>query len=326
MNASLLIGIVVLSTQLVGCGQETATKPAHYDGFVIEAKRPIKAGDEIPVLAVAASGGALSVLSVEATEGVTEPSKAEPWFTAFPEATTTNDRAVIIEAWRIEKGYVASPLGGTSLAGVISVKADPSAVNKAFACSFLQEEGETFAAFTSESGARTSATMPVADGTNEVEYPFMATLKCSDGNFRTIFPALLRAKADIRNNAGVLTISPPIAMPNATLITNRDLIPEAAQSSLWCIKYDATTTMYLRFYPGGTVIAVTAGGSGTPGESWFNETYKRSGKYSISGSSVKFSIGPDDYDGVIQSSSLQLNVHRPMNHRPGRQERFEPCH
>jgi hypothetical protein len=235
------------------------------------------------------------------------------------------DRVAAVEAWRIEKGYVTSPLGGTSLAGTISVKANPSAANKAFACSFDQEEGEVFAAYTSEGGAKSTNTMPVADGTDEVQYPFMATFKGLDGKFRTVLPALLRAKADIRNNAGALTISSSIAMPSDTPVKNLELIPGAAQSSLWCRKED-TYYEYLRFYSGGTVIEVVAGGTGTPSEKWFNETWKRSGKYSISGSSVKFSIGTYDYDGVIQGSSLQLRVHSPMNNRPGRQESYKPCH
>jgi len=310
-------------------GQTTSTKPAvaeaHYDGFVIRAKRSVKAGDAIPVLVVSGpSGGAMSVLSVEVAEGATEPSKAEPWFSAFPESTTMQDRAAAVEAWRIEKGYVTSPLGGTSFAGTISVKANPSAANKAFDCSFDQEEGETFAAYTSEGGARSTNTMPIADGAKEAQYPFMTTLKGSDGKFRTVLPALLRAKADMRNDAGVLTISASTAaMPKDTPVANSALIPGTARSSLWC-KKEGTYSEYVRFYSGGTVIAVSS--TGTPSESWFNETWKRSGNYSLSGSSVKFSIGTTDYDGVIQGASLHLKVHSPINNRPARQERYELCH
>ena len=329
--------VVLLVMTIAACQTTAPSKPpaaaaaaaetAHYDGFVIRAKRSVKAGDAIPVLVVGDTSGAaaMSVLSVEAAEGAMEPSKAEPWFTAFPEATTMHDRAAAVEAWRIEKGDVTSPLGGTSFAGTITVKADPSAANKAFACSFNQEGGEVFAAYTSEGGARSTNTMPVADGADEAQFPFMATLKCSDGNFRTVLPALLRAKADIRNNAGVLTISPSGTTPNDIPLTNNGLIPGAAGPSLWCRKED-TYHNYLRFYPGGTVIEVTAGGTGAPSEKWFNETWKKSGKYSISGSSVKFSIGTYDYDGVLQGSSLQLRVHSPINNRPARQDRYEPCH
>jgi hypothetical protein len=184
---STLIVLLVITFASSCAGSQTAApeKPhtagngstAHYDGFVIKVKRSVKAGDAIPVLAVSGASGAMSVLSVEAAEGVTVPSKAEPWFSAFPEATTVQDRVAAVEAWRIEKGYVTSPLGGTSLAGTISVKANPSAANKAFACSFDQEEGEVFAAYTSEGGAKSTNTMPVADGTDEVQYPFMATFK-----------------------------------------------------------------------------------------------------------------------------------------------------
>jgi hypothetical protein len=69
---------------------------ANYDGFVIKTKRSIKAGDAIPVLVVGGTPvGAMSVLSVAAAEGVTDPSKAEPWFAAFPETTTMHDRAAV---------------------------------------------------------------------------------------------------------------------------------------------------------------------------------------------------------------------------------------
>lgn len=327
--------LMVASMSLVSppAGGQTAAMPSrsavaevHYDGFVIRARRAVKSGDAIPVLVVSsASGGAMSVLSVEASEGATEPSKAEPWFSAFPEATTMQDRAAVVEAWKVEKGYVASPLG-TAFAGTISVKANPSAANKAFACSFDQEEGEAFAAYTSEGGAKSTNTMPVADGANEVQYPFMTMLKGSDGNFRTVLPALLRAKADMRNNAGVLTISASTAaMQKDTPAANSELIPGTAGSSLWCKKED-TYSKYVRFYSGGTVIAVSSTGTGTPNESWFNEAWKRSGKYSVRDSSVKFSIGTTDYDGVIQGASLQLKVRSPINNRPARQERYEACH
>lgn len=315
----------VAGHQTTATTTRSAVAEARYDGFVIKAKRSVKAGDEIPVLVVSgASGDAMSVLSVEATEGATEPSKTEPWFTAFPEATTMQDRAAAIEAWRIEKGYVKSPLGGTSLAGTISLKANPSAANKAFACSFDQEQGEVFAAYTSEGGARSTNTMPVADGANEVQYPLMTTLKGSDGSVRTVLPALLRAKADMRNDADVITISASTTtMSKDTPVVNNELIPGTARSALWCRKED-TYSEYVRFYSGGTVIAVTS--TGTPNENWFNETWKRSGKYSVSGSSVKFSIGTTDYDGVIKGSSLQLKVYSPINNRPARHDVFEQCH
>jgi hypothetical protein len=332
-----LLVITLASSGAVGQTTVPAKRPAsgnasavvdtaHYDGFVIMAKRSLRTGDAIPVLVVGGtSGGAMSVLSVEAAEGVKVTGKAEPWFTAFPEATTIRERAEAVEAWRIEKGYVKSALEGTSLAGTISLKSDPSAANKAFACSFNQEEGEVFAAYTSEGGARSKNTMPVADGSAEVQYPIMATLKSSDGNFITVLPALLRVKEDIKNNAGVLTFSPSNAVPNDTPKTGLQLIPEASRSSLWCKREDSYSE-YLRFYSGGTVIAVTAGGAGAPSESWFNETWKRSGKYSTNGSSVKFSIGIDDYDGVVQGSSLQLKVHSPINNEPTTLESYEPCH
>lgn len=329
-----ILAIAMAASGAVGQTTAPAKRPAtgtgaaaadttHYDGFVITAKRSVKIADEIPVFVVGgASGGAMTVLSVEAAEGATDPSEAKPWFAAFPEATTLRDRNDAIEAWRIEKGYVKSALPGTSFAGTISMKVKPFATNKAFACSFVQEEGEVFAAFTSEGGAKSKNTMPVADGSNEVQYPFMATLKISDGNLMTVLPALLRANADMRNHASILTISPSTAKPNDAPTTDSALIPESARSSLWC-KKEGSYYQYLRFYSAGTVIEVTS--TGAPSEEWFNESYKSSGKYHINSSSLKFSIGTFDYDGVVQGTTLQLNVRSPINNEPAELERYEQC-
>ena len=96
----------------------------------------------------------------------------------------------------------------TELAGVITLNANPSIdtlepdgftySNKAFDCKFVQAKGERLAAYTSESGGRSVDTMPVVDGKNEVLYPVLASLKCSDGVFRTVLPAELKAKVNIK--------------------------------------------------------------------------------------------------------------------------------
>jgi len=74
----------------------------HSDGYEIEVKRSVKAGDSISAVRV----GPTSVLSAEADEGAKKSSEAKPWFTAFKEDTTANDRSTTIEAWRIEKDHV----------------------------------------------------------------------------------------------------------------------------------------------------------------------------------------------------------------------------
>ena len=265
----------------------------------------------------------MSVLSVEAAAAATEPGKAEPWFTAFPEAATTDDRAAAVEAWRIEKGVIPNPLSGTSSAGQISLEREPSAADKAFVCSFIQQQGETFAARVSERGGTSMYMMAVADGTNEVEFPRITSLKCSDGSVRTVLPALLRATADIRNDAGVLSISPQPAIANERPAMNRDLFPGAARSSLWRGR-ESITNAYLRFFSEGTVIAATVEG-GRPSESWFNESYKVSGRFFTKGSSIRFSIGIWDYDGVIEGASLDLKERSPINKRPSQQRHYELC-
>jgi hypothetical protein len=90
--------------------------------------------------------------------------------------------------------------------------------------------------------------------------------------------------------------------------------------SLWQMKAQ-TYSSYLRFYADGTVIGVST--TGTPAQiaRWFKAPYSNSGHYSISGSSLKFSLtspqGTVDYDGVICGSSLQVNVFSHINGRRG---------
>jgi len=73
----------------------------HSDGYRIEAKRQVSAGQSIPVLRVGDS-----FLSVEAAAGVTGKSKAEPWFAAYKDDTKASDVAALVEAWRIENEHV----------------------------------------------------------------------------------------------------------------------------------------------------------------------------------------------------------------------------
>lgn len=82
----------------------------HSDGYEIEVKRSVKAGDSIPAIRV----GDTSVVSAEAAEGAKKSSEARPWFTAFKEDTKANDRSTIIEAWRIENDHVGVTPAQTS--------------------------------------------------------------------------------------------------------------------------------------------------------------------------------------------------------------------
>ena len=60
------------------------------DGYQIEAKRAVKAGESISVLLIDDS-----LLSVEASD-------AKPWFTAYKDDTKPSDRAALVEAWKVE--------------------------------------------------------------------------------------------------------------------------------------------------------------------------------------------------------------------------------
>jgi hypothetical protein len=71
------------------------------DGYQIEAKRAVKAGDSIPVLFVGDS-----LLSVEAATGAKNKGEAEPWFAAYKDDTKASDRAALVEAWRLENEHV----------------------------------------------------------------------------------------------------------------------------------------------------------------------------------------------------------------------------
>jgi hypothetical protein len=73
------------------------------DGLQIEVKRSVKAGDSIPALFVQ---NRIALLSAEPDEVTKKSGEFKPWFTAFPENSTTNNSAAAIEAWRIENDYV----------------------------------------------------------------------------------------------------------------------------------------------------------------------------------------------------------------------------
>jgi len=94
----------------------------HSDGYAIDVKRSVKAGDSIPAIRV----GKTFVLSVEAAEGAKTSGEAEPWFTALKEDTKANDRSTAIEAWRIETAHV----GLTQARPSTSSEADIAAYNK----------------------------------------------------------------------------------------------------------------------------------------------------------------------------------------------------
>jgi len=81
---------------------------------------------------------------------------------------------------------------------------------------------------------------------------------------------------------------------------------------------------YLRFYTDGTVIGVYSRESPAEVESRLEKPFENSGRYSIHGSSLKFSLtdpsGTVDYDGSIKGSSLKLNWSSHVNNRRGKDD------
>ena len=80
-------------------------------------------------------------------------------------------------------------------------------------------------------------------------------------------------------------------------------------SSLWRGKDDVNK--YFRFYSDGTVIGVYSIGTPADLERWFKAPFENSGNYTISGSSIHFSLtwgrsGTAVYDGAIQGDLLRL--------------------
>jgi hypothetical protein len=92
----------------------------------------------------------------------------------------------------------------TFLAGEITVSVDLASVaNKAFTFTLVHplKAGDVIAAMTSDDQAWSIDKIPLLIGTNKVQYPILASIKSSDGNFHTVLPGVLKSKVSI--NAGV---------------------------------------------------------------------------------------------------------------------------
>ena len=87
------------------------------------------------------------------------------------------------------------------------------------------------------------------------------------------------------------------------------------RSSKVDVNGDVRHYQYLRFYPDGTVIGVSA--TGTPTKRWFKKPYENTGTYSLVGSRIKLSLtsssGTVDCQGRIVRQVLTLNVHSHIN-------------
>ena len=71
------------------------------DGYQIEPKRAVKAGDSVAVFLI---GG--SLLSIEAANGATAKGEAKPWFTAYRDDMKASDRAGVVQAWWTENNHI----------------------------------------------------------------------------------------------------------------------------------------------------------------------------------------------------------------------------
>jgi hypothetical protein len=81
----------------------------HSDGYVIETKRAIKAGDKVPTLLLVS--GEFSIFSMEGETGKEEASgdtKSQPWLTIFKEGYKPANQTFAIDTWRITNGYVST--------------------------------------------------------------------------------------------------------------------------------------------------------------------------------------------------------------------------
>jgi hypothetical protein len=78
-------------------------------GYLVEAKRAIKAGEAIPTLLLTADLKAYSIISIDAApkgKDKSDVAKPQPWLTIFRELATPRDRAMALEAWRISNETV----------------------------------------------------------------------------------------------------------------------------------------------------------------------------------------------------------------------------
>jgi len=82
-----------------------AVKPGtvlHSGKYNIEATQSIKAGASIPVFLVDNA-----LLSINASRGIRNGSKAQPFFMVFASNAKPDEQRAVIEAWRIEKNHVS---------------------------------------------------------------------------------------------------------------------------------------------------------------------------------------------------------------------------
>jgi len=78
-----------------------ASETLRLDGYQIETKRAVKAGDTIPVLLIDDT-----LLSVEPADAAKDKSNTKPWFAAYKDSTKLSDRPALVEVWRVNNEHV----------------------------------------------------------------------------------------------------------------------------------------------------------------------------------------------------------------------------
>jgi hypothetical protein len=126
----------------------------------------------------------------------------------------------------------ASGKSRTFMVGEITMRADLPTTNTA---SFTStpvhplKKGDKVAAMTAQDQAWSVDRHPLQVGRVDIAYPVLATVKCSDGNFRTLYPAILKAKKDIR--AGETLHADGYSIESSHAIMAGDSIPIIVVSS-----------------------------------------------------------------------------------------------
>ena len=98
---------VIASTTVIKVGLK-AGEVLHSDGYLIEAKRAIKAGETIPTVCMEGKGG-YSIISIDAVPQAKDKdahAKPQPCLTLIDERVKLSDRTNVLEAWRLSNESV----------------------------------------------------------------------------------------------------------------------------------------------------------------------------------------------------------------------------
>jgi hypothetical protein len=89
-----------------------ADQASRANGYLIESKRAIKAGEAVPTL-IFMGNGVYSIVSIESAHGQTDKGNtaiAEPWLTIFDTRLKPSDQLLVVQAWRASNETVTGLL------------------------------------------------------------------------------------------------------------------------------------------------------------------------------------------------------------------------